>query len=116
MLAPPAVLLQPLFAAAGFDPFSTLVTWVLGAALVVIFLIEVVLGLRYIPNNRVGIREKFWSRKGSVPEGQIIALNGEAGLQVDVLRGGLHFQLWRFQYSIHKVPLVTIPQGKMGYV
>ena len=73
-------------------------------------------GLRYISNNRVGIVEKLWSPKGSVPEGRIIALNGEAGFQADVLRGGLHFGLWRWQYRIHKVPLVTVPQGKIGYV
>ena len=28
----------------------------------------------------------------------------------------MHFGLWRWQYRIHKVPLVTIPQGKIGYV
>ena len=73
-------------------------------------------GLRYISNNRVGIVEKLWSSKGSVPEGGIIALDGEAGFQAEVLRGGLHFGLWRWQYRIHKVPLVTVPQGKIGYV
>jgi uncharacterized membrane protein YqiK len=83
---------------------------------VAIFTIEIVLGLRYIPNNRVGIIEKLWSKNGSVPEGRIIALNGEAGYQADILRGGVHFRLWRFQYRIHKVQLVTIPQGKIGYV
>src|SRR5204863_478075 len=34
----------------------------------------------------------------------------------DLLRGGLHFGLWRWQYRVHKLPLVTIPQGKIGYV
>ena len=33
-----------------------------------------------------------------------------------VLRGGLHFGLWRWQYSVHKRPLITIKQGKLGYV
>src|SRR5262249_24846806 len=33
-----------------------------------------------------------------------------------ILRGGIHFKLWRWQYRVHKVPLVTIPQGKIGYV
>jgi uncharacterized membrane protein YqiK len=74
------------------------------------------MGMRYIPNSRVGIVEKLWSRRGSVPEGRIIALNGEAGYQADLLRGGFHFGLWRWQYRIHKVPLVTVPQGKIGYV
>ena len=74
------------------------------------------LTLRYIPNQQVGVVEKLWSSSGSVPEGSIIALNGEAGFQADLLRGGLHFGLWRWQYRVHKVPLVTIPQGKIGYV
>ncbi len=70
--------------------------------------------IRYIPNTRVGIVEKLISGKGSVKTG-LIALNGEAGFQPELLRGGWHF-LTPFQYRIHKVPLVTIPQGKIGYV
>ncbi len=70
--------------------------------------------LRYIPNNRVGILEKLWSGSGSV-KGGLIALNGEAGFQPNVLRGGWHV-LMPFIYRIHKAPLVTIPQGKIGYV
>jgi len=70
--------------------------------------------IRYIPNNRVGIVEKLISGKGSVKTG-LVALNGEAGFQPNLLRGGWHF-LTPFQYRIHKMPLVTIPQGKIGYV
>ncbi len=70
--------------------------------------------IRYIPNNRVGIVEKLISGKGSVKTG-LIALNGEAGFQPQLLRGGWHL-LTPFQYRIHKMPLVTIPQGKIGYV
>jgi uncharacterized membrane protein YqiK len=72
--------------------------------------------LRFIPNNCVGVVEKLWSLKGSVPEGQILALAGEAGFQADLLRGGIHFGLWRWQYRVHVMPLVTVPQGKIGYV
>jgi uncharacterized membrane protein YqiK len=71
-------------------------------------------GIRYIPNKRVGIVEKRWSRKGSVHSG-LIALRGEAGFQPDVLRGGLHY-MTPFQYRIHIAHLVTIPEGKIGYV
>jgi uncharacterized membrane protein YqiK len=46
----------------------------------------------------------------------MMALAGEAGFQADLLRGGLHFGLWGWQYRIHKVNLVTVPQGKIGYV
>ncbi|HUN80319.1 MAG TPA: SPFH domain-containing protein [Phycisphaerae bacterium] len=71
-------------------------------------------GIRYIPNKRLGIVEKRWSRRGSVPSG-LIALRGEAGFQPNVLRGGLHF-LMPLQYKVHIMPLVTIAQGKIGYV
>jgi len=72
------------------------------------------LWIRYIPNNRVGIVEKRWSNRGSIKSG-FIALNGEAGFQPDLLRGGIHF-LAPFQYAVHRASLVTIPQGKMGYI
>ena len=72
------------------------------------------LGVRYIPNDRIGVVEKRWSSKGSVTDG-LIALNGQAGYQPDVLRGGLHF-LTPFQFRVHVLPLVTIPQGKIGYI
>src|SRR5215510_4410442 len=81
------------------------------AAIVGLYLLR---GFRYIPNTKVGIVEKRASRKGSVAAG-IIALNGESGFQPAVLRGGVHFLL-PGQYKIHIHPLVTIPQGKIGYV
>src|ERR1700758_4128420 len=69
---------------------------------------------RYIPNNQVGIVEKLWSVKGSIKEG-FIALNGEAGYEPEVLRGGLHV-FFPFMYRIHKSDLVTVGQGKIAYV
>src|SRR5436309_3834591 len=83
-------------------------------ASVVLFLFVLLRSLVYIPNNRVGILEKLISGKGSVKSG-LIALAGEAGFQPDVLRGGWHF-LKPFQYRVHKMPLVTIPQGEIGYL
>ncbi len=38
------------------------------------------------------------------------------GMQAELLRGGVHFGYWRWQYRVHRTPLVTIPQGKIGYV
>ena len=85
-------------------------------AMVVVSLTALLLvsGTRYIPNTRVGIVEKRFSFKGSLKSG-FIALNGEAGFQPQLLRGGLHF-LMPFQYVVHATPLVTIPQGKIGYL
>ncbi|HJQ98105.1 MAG TPA: SPFH domain-containing protein [Candidatus Polarisedimenticolaceae bacterium] len=99
-----------------------MITWVtthvllaLGLAAVGLFLFSLLFTwIRYIPNTRVGIVEKLVSAKGSVKSG-FIALDGEAGFQPYVLRGGWHL-LTPFQYRVHRMPLVTIPQGKIGYV
>jgi uncharacterized membrane protein YqiK len=83
--------------------------------LLVLFVLAVLaLTFRYIPNDRVGVVEKLWSPGGSLRTG-LIALTGEAGFQPDLLRGGWHV-LMPFQYRLHKMPLVTIPQGKIGYL
>ena len=111
-----------ILAAGGFDTlvarFESLFSSaeILILVLIGLALLWELMGLRYIPNNYVGVVEKLWSRTGSVSEGNILALAGEAGFQADVLRGGFHWGLWRWQYRIHRVRLVTIPQGKIGYL
>jgi uncharacterized membrane protein YqiK len=72
------------------------------------------IGLRIVPNNKIAIVEKWWSTKGSLNE-QIIALNGEAGFQPQIIRGGVHF-LSPLMYKVHICPLVTVPQGQIAYV
>jgi uncharacterized membrane protein YqiK len=70
--------------------------------------------VRFIPNNRIGIVEKRFGGRGSLKSG-FIAQHGEAGFQPQVLRGGIHL-FTPLQYTVHIAPLVTIPQGKIGYV
>ncbi len=82
-------------------------------ALAIVFFLILLTGIRFIPNNRIGVVEKRFGRTSV--KGNFIALHGEAGYQPDVLRGGLHY-LMPIQYRVHVVPLVTIPQGKIGYV
>jgi uncharacterized membrane protein YqiK len=79
---------------------------------VVVFLWLV--GFRVIRNDRVAVVEKWWSPRGSLKD-SIIALGGQAGYQPDVLRGGIHFRT-PLMYRVHVMPLVTITQGKIGYV
>ena len=88
-----------------------LVTLCIGGA-GVLFLV-LLTGIRFIPNNRIGIVEKRFGGK-SLKSG-LIALNGETGFQPQVLRGGLHYRM-PIQYAVHIAPLVTITQGKIGYV
>lgn len=86
----------------------------IGLVLAGIVVLVLLSGIRFIPNTRIGIVEKRFGFKGSLKSG-FIALNGEAGFQPKVLRGGLHY-LMPIQYVVRLVPLVTIPQGKMGYI
>jgi uncharacterized membrane protein YqiK len=90
------------------------ITWLIETLFVALVLSTLYNTFRYIPNNKVGIVEKLWSFSGSVQSG-LIALKGEAGFQPELLRGGWHILL-PFQYRVHRVPLVTIAQGKIGYV
>lgn len=83
------------------------------AIVVLVALLILASGIRFIPNNRIGIVEKRFGQRSV--KGGFIALQGEAGFQPDVLRGGLHY-LMPFQYIVHIASLVTIPQGKIGYV
>ncbi|MEA4811239.1 MAG: SPFH domain-containing protein [Anaerolineaceae bacterium] len=78
-----------------------------------LLLLLILSGIKFIPNNHIGIVEKRFARKSV--KGTFIALNGEAGYQPEVLRGGLHY-LMPIQYRVHKAPLVTITQGKIGYI
>ena len=99
-----------------YDLFSTAAA--VAAGLFVLFLVGGVLRLtgtvRYIPNDRIGVVEKLWSPRGSVKSG-LLALNGEAGFQPGLRRGGFHFFV-PLQFRVHIHPMVTVTQGKIGYV
>jgi uncharacterized membrane protein YqiK len=88
---------------------------VVAAALLTVLLLLLVSGvIKYIPNDRIGVVEKLWSSSGSVQSG-LLALNGEAGLQPELRRGGFHF-FAPFQYRVHIHPMVSVTQGTIGYV
>jgi uncharacterized membrane protein YqiK len=96
------------------NPLGMYALYGLGLFGLFLVLMRVTGTLRYIPNTRVGIVEKLWSMKGSIDHG-LIAMQGEAGFQPNVLRGGFHL-FFPLQYRIHSVNLVTIPQGEVGYI
>src|SRR3974390_1742984 len=95
---------------------TSIVTIGIWAAIIIGLLIFIRIAnvFRYIPNNQVGIVEKLWSARGSITSG-FIALNGEAGFEPEILRGGIHLFM-PFMYRIHKSDLVTVGQGRIAYV
>lgn len=73
------------------------------------------LGLVIIREDQVGVViKKFASR--TLPAGQFIALNGEAGYQADTLPPGLHFGYWFWQFSVAKSHVTVVPQGEIALV
>ena len=77
------------------------------------------LGIWIIPEDKVGIVTKKWKIFGSnktLKEGEIFACNGEAGIQADVLKPGIYFWYWPWQYSIDIEPLLMIEKGTIGLI
>jgi len=70
---------------------NLIVNVVVGVAVFALFAaaLKWLLGIRYIPHAKVGVVEKFWSPIGSLTEGRIVALNGEAGFQKGWSRAGV---------------------------
>lgn len=97
-----------------FSHINYLIFGVVGLALL-FFIEKLFIGIRFINSDEVGIVEKWWSQKGNLKNGSFIALNGEAGYQPDAIRAGISLRP-SIMFKVHKVPLVTIPQGQLGYV
>ena len=78
-----------------------------------------VFGIIIVPDDSIGTVTKKFVLFGShrnLPDGQIVALEGEAGYQADTLSPGLHMGLWPWQYEIDLIKFIFIPQGKIGVV
>ena len=96
--------------------------WVLIPILAIIgykFVFRVFLGMVIIPENKIGlVTKKFvlFGANKSLPDGKILALNGEPGYQADTLAPGLYWGYWIWQYSINQADLTVIPKGKIGLV
>jgi len=76
-------------------------------------------GVVIIPEDSIGIVNKKWVLFGAnktLPDGEIIALKGEAGWQADTLSPGLHFWLFPWKTAIKIQKFVAIENGQLGIV
>lgn len=76
-------------------------------------------GVVIIPEDSIGIINKkfvLFGANKTLPDGAIVALKGEAGVQADALPPGLHFGYWPWQYAIVFQKFITVEQGKVGVV
>jgi uncharacterized membrane protein YqiK len=83
------------------------------------WILRVLCGMIIIPEDKIGlVTKKFvlFGANKSLPDGRIIALNGEAGYQADALAPGLYWGYWIWQYSIDFESFVSIPSGRLGLI
>jgi uncharacterized membrane protein YqiK len=76
-------------------------------------------GIVIIPDEKLGlITKKFvlFGKNANLPDGRIIALNGEAGLQAQTLSQGIYYWKWPWQYHIEITDFTVVPQGHIGLV
>ena len=92
---------------------------VLLALIVCYKLVLRVFGVVIISEDSIGIVNKKFVLFGqfkTLPDGDVVALRGEAGLQAETLAPGIHFLYWPWQFEIFVTKFVTIPEGKVGVV
>ena len=75
------------------------------------------LGIVFVPEEKTCVVTKRWTLfRPRLPNGRIVAVNGEAGLQAATLTPGLHFLLFPWQYAVHFDDLTVIQPGRLGKV
>jgi uncharacterized membrane protein YqiK len=91
--------------------------WIIPIVLVVLGykLVLRAFGAVIIPSNKTGEVTKNWGFS-TLPDGALIALKGEAGVQADTLAPGLHLWLWPWQYTVLQRDFVVVPQAMVGVV
>ncbi len=96
--------------------------WILLLLLCIIFykfVLRVFFGMVIVPEDRLGMVTKKFVLFGThkeLPDGRIIATQGEAGFQAKTLAPGLYWWMWPWQYSVNMVAFTIIPEGKIGLV
>jgi len=77
------------------------------------------LGIQIVPQNGIGIVNKklvLFGDHRALPDGKLIALAGEAGMQADTLAPGIYFGYWPWQFQVTVQKFITVDQGMVGVV
>jgi len=95
--------------------------WIIALVVLAILykvILRVFFGMVIVPENRIGLVTKKFTlaKNGRMPDGRIIATQGEAGFQARSLAPGLYWGMWPWQYSIEETPFTVIPEGQIGLV
>jgi uncharacterized membrane protein YqiK len=92
---------------------------ILGSIVFYKFVLRVFFGMVIVPESKTGLVTKKFVLFGAnkeLPDGRIIATNGEAGFQAKSLAPGIYFGMWIWQYEVKMEDFMVIPEGKIGLV
>lgn len=77
---------------------------------------KIIFGWVFIPNGKLALLEKKWSTKGDLPQGMLVATNGEAGYQAGLLTSGLKFFYWPWMYKISFIDPIIVEDFHVGLI
>lgn len=83
------------------------------------YVLRFLFGMVMVPEDRIGLVTKKFVLFGAnriLPDGRIIATEGEAGYQGRTLAPGLYFWKWVWQYEVTMEKFTVIPEGQIGLV
>ena len=89
-------------------------TLVLVVVVLIGFIVLVASSIVKIDGDEVGIVEKKLFG-GSLPEGKVLAINGENGVQAQILAPGWHVK-WKWQYNVVQIKMTEIKTGFVGLI
>jgi len=103
---------------------TVLIKWliIIGLPVLCLVLYRIILrtffGVIIVPEDKIGLVTKKFVLVGnqSLPEGRIIATDGQAGFQAQTLAPGVYFGKWFWQYDVTFQSFTIIPTGKIGLV
>jgi uncharacterized membrane protein YqiK len=68
-----------------------------------------------VKSREIAIKERRYLGK-KMPPGRVVAVEGEVGIQADVLKPGLHFIFWPIERVERKVALIEVGADEMGII
>lgn len=88
---------------------------VLGVVVLLVLVVVVLSGMLVnIGGEQVGVLERRYFGRG-LPEGRVVAMGGEVGIQARVLSPGLHV-LIPFLFKVRKIPMIVVAEDEVGIV
>lgn len=83
------------------------------------YILRFLFGMVIVPEDKIGLVTKKFVLFGAnkeLPDGRIIATQGEAGFQAKTLAPGLYFGMWYWQYDVTMSSFTIIPEGMIGLI